>query len=124
MLARLAAVLLISLTCTAMAADAADDFPAFPFDPGSATASGAAALCYTLDTPIQTLATDPAANAIVDANIPGLLEDGNYFLFKGMSLKTVASLSHGQISTDALQTIAGQLKFGPISVASANAQAH
>ena len=59
-----------------------------------------------------------AASAIA---IPG--KDDNYFLFKGMSLKTVASLSHGQISTDALQTIAGQLKFVPISVASANAQA-
>jgi hypothetical protein len=70
-----------------------------------------------LDTPIQTLAANPVTAAIVEANIPGLLENNNYFFFKGMSLKTVASLSHGQISSETLQTTSSQLKSVLIATA-------
>jgi len=118
MLGRFSAVLLIGLTRFAIAADNSDDFPAFPLDSGASTAPALSDSHYGVDTPIQTLAANPTTAAIVEANIPGLLEDSNYPFFKGMSLKTVTSLSHGQISSDTLQTIAVQLKSVPISTAS------
>ena len=88
MLGRLSAVLIISFAQGAFAASA--DFPNFPSDGSGACRSGAPG--YNLDTPIQTLAANAAAARIVEANIPGLLEDGRCDFFKGMSLKTVASL--------------------------------
>jgi hypothetical protein len=118
MLGRFSAVLLIALTRVAIAADNSEDFPTFPLDHSASIVPAGSDLSYGVDTPIQTLAANPAAAAIVEANIPGLLEDSNYPFFKGMSLKTVTSLSHGQISSDTLQTIAAQLKSVPISTAS------
>jgi hypothetical protein len=117
-LGRFSAVLLIGLTSSAFAADASDDDRDFPAAPGALAMPEAPVLNYDLNTPIQTLALNPATAAIVNANIPGLLEDDNYSMFKSMSLKTVASLSNGRISGETLQTIAGQLKSVPISTAS------
>ena len=117
MLRRLCVVLLVGLTRAAVAADQAGDFPDFPANLEASPAS-VSVLGYGLDTHIQTLATNPATAAILDANIPGLLEDPNYDFFKGMSLKTVASLSRGQITGATLQTIAAQLKSVPIATAS------
>jgi hypothetical protein len=116
MIGRFVAVFLISLGHAAIAADADADIPAFPSP--SPAEPPAAATGYNLDTPIQTLATNPATAAVVDQNIPGLLEDENYSLFKRMSLKVVASLSGGRISTQTLQAIAVELKSVPISTAS------
>ena len=111
MLARISAVFLIGLTRIAIAADASGDFPAFPSDPSEATSPSESVATYGVDTPIKTLAANPTASAIVDANIPGLLEDGNYSFFKSMSLKTVTSVSHGQISRNTLETVGAQLKL-------------
>jgi hypothetical protein len=117
MLGRFSVVLLIGLTRVAIAADTSGDFPSFPSDQSNSTAPASSVLSYGVNTPIQTLAANPATAAIVKANIPGLLEDDNFPFFKGMSLKTVASLSHGQISSDTLHTIAAQLKSVLISTA-------
>src|SRR3954470_17750413 len=49
--------------------------------------SQAASPVYDERTPIETLAADPAAAAILNKDLPGLLTDSQYPLFKGMSLK-------------------------------------
>lgn len=114
MLGRFSWMLLICFTHAAVAADASGDLSDFPADQ-TASIAPTTIQNYSLDTPIEILAANPAAAAILNANIPGLLEDDSYFLFKDMSLENVASLSHGQITSDTLQTIATQLKSVPIS---------
>jgi hypothetical protein len=57
---------------------------------------------YTLYTPIEVIAAEPGGAAVLDKNLPGLLEDPNYSAFKRMNLKTLASLSRGQIDQQSL----------------------
>ena len=115
MLVRLFTVVLLGLSVSACAASAPDDLLDFPVPPGQAAPPASPLLGYNLDTRIQLLASNPVTSAIVEASIPGLLEDSNYPLFKGMSLRTVASLSGGRITANALQTIAEKLKSVPVA---------
>ena len=118
MLARLSIVMLLGLSGTAFAADTSDDLPDFSKPVGEAVAPAPALRSYDLDTAIQLLASNPATCAILEENIPGLLENSSYPFFKGMSLNTVASFSRGQITDQMLETIAGKLKTVPVSIAS------
>jgi len=118
MLARLSIAVLLSLPCAACAESAPDELPDLSAPPGEATAPAAPLQGYNLDTPIQLLASNPVTSAILDENLPGLLEDSNYPFFKGMSLKMVASLSRGQITAPMLETIAEKLKSVPVTTAS------
>jgi len=44
---------------------------------------------------------------VLNKNLPGLLTNPNYYLFKGMSLKALASASSGRVSRQTLaQTLA------------------
>ena len=62
---------------------------------------------FTLDTPIEVIAADPRGEAVLNKNLPGLLTNPNYYLFKGMSLKALASASSGRVSRQTLaQTLA------------------
>jgi hypothetical protein len=62
---------------------------------------------YTRDTPIETLAADPAAAAILNKDLPGLLRDPEYPVFKHMSLKTIQDASRGDLSAvDVDKTVA------------------
>jgi hypothetical protein len=56
---------------------------------------------FTLATPIETIAADPAGKAVLDADIPGLLAHPMYDSFKGMGLVTLQGLSQGKL-TDAM----------------------
>jgi hypothetical protein len=53
---------------------------------------------YTLRTPVETLAADPAAAAVLNKDLPGLLSDPNYAIFKTMSLKQMQQASGGDLS--------------------------
>jgi hypothetical protein len=57
---------------------------------------------FTLDTPIEQLAANSSATAVLNKDIPGLLEDNSYSIFKSMSLRQVGALSNGQISSQTL----------------------
>jgi hypothetical protein len=57
---------------------------------------------FTLDTPIEVIAADPGGSAVLNKDIPGLLEDSHYSAFKGMNLKLLASMSHGELSQQML----------------------
>ena len=55
---------------------------------------------YSLDTPIETIAADPAGKAVLDADFPGMTIHPMYDQFKAMSLAQLQPMSQGQI-TDA-----------------------
>jgi hypothetical protein len=55
---------------------------------------------YSRDTPIETLAADPAAAAILNKRLPGLLTDAQYPVFKRMSLKAIQEASGGDLSAE------------------------
>ena len=63
------------------------------------TTSGAK---FTTDTPIETIAADPAGKAVLDKDFPGLTSHPAYDQFKGMSLKAVQPMSQGAISDEAI----------------------
>jgi len=62
---------------------------------------GVAAAKYTLRTPIETMAADPAAKAVLNADIPGLLVHPMYDSFKSMGLLDLQGMSEGKL-TDAM----------------------
>jgi hypothetical protein len=62
---------------------------------------------YTLRTPVETIAADPAAAAVLNKDLPGLLSDPNYAIFKTMSLKQMQEASGGDLSiVDVNKTLA------------------
>ena len=62
---------------------------------------------YSRDTPLETLAADPAAVAVLNKDLPGLLSDAQYPVFKHMSLKTIQDASGGDLSAvDVDKTVA------------------
>jgi hypothetical protein len=69
----------------------------------------AAAGGYTLDTPIADLIADPRAKAVLDADVPGLSEDENLPKFKALSLRKLAPLSGGQMTTKLLAKVEADL---------------
>jgi len=78
---------------------------AFAQEHGSETAP--APTSYNQDTPIEVLAADPAAAAILNKDLPGLLTDAQYPVFKRMSLKTIQQASGGDLSaSDVDKTVA------------------
>jgi hypothetical protein len=67
----------------------------------------------TTDSPIEVLASNPGAASVIRQDLPGLLEDSSYPMFKRMSLKMVASLSGGRIPTATLDQVQTELKALP-----------
>ncbi len=49
---------------------------------------------------------------MIDKDIPGLLSDSHYPMFKTMSLRTVAAMSSGRISKATLSAIDRELEGG------------
>ena len=88
--------------------------PAFPAQiqpPVQASEPGGA---YTLDTPIEQIAAAPGGDVILNKDIPGLLQNSSYPMFKAMSLKLVARLSGGRLDAETLaETQADLAKLAP-----------
>ena len=74
-------------------------------------APGAAA--YSRDTPIEILAADPAAVAVLNKDLPGLLTDSQYPMFKRMSLKAVQEASGGDLSAEEVSKTVTDLQALP-----------
>lgn len=68
---------------------------------------------YSQDTPLETLAADPAAAAILNKDLPGLLTDAQYPIFKKMSLKTLQEASGGDLSKDDVEKTVAELQTLP-----------
>lgn len=80
---------------------------------GSAPAAAAAAP-FDLDTPIETIAADPAGRAVLDKDLPTLRPHPAYEDFKGMSLTQVAPMSQGALTDELLAKTGADLKaLGP-----------
>ena len=82
-------------TATTATAPAAAPAPA-------ADAPAAATAKFTLDTPIEAIAADPAGKAVLDSDFPGMLTHPAYDQFKGMSLAAVQPMSQGAITDEQL----------------------
>src|SRR3569833_2873080 len=65
--------------------------------PASATA-GPAAPAYSRDTPVEKMTSDPAAAAVLNKDLPGLLTAPEFAIFKSMSLKQLQQASGGDLS--------------------------
>jgi hypothetical protein len=74
------------------------------------TATAALAGSYTLDTPIQTIAARPEGAAVLNRDIPGLLTNSSYDVFKALSLKQVRALSGGRLTKETLAQTEMDLK--------------
>jgi len=92
--------LALSIALTAGAASA-QTAPA-PAAAAPAGAPAAATAKFTLDTPIETIAADPTAKAVLDANVPGTTTHPSYDMFKAMSLRQVAPMSQGVLTDEML----------------------
>lgn len=91
---------------------ASTDIVAFP---GSEPATKELSAGYTLDTPIEVIVADPRGEAVLNKNIPKLLMNPNYPMFKGMSLKTIAMFARGQLNDEKLAQVKADL--GALSTA-------
>lgn len=80
--------------------------PAFAQAPA---APAAAAALSVESTPIETIAANPAAKAVLDKDLPGLTSHEAYDQFKAMTLVQVAPMSQGAITPEALKTVQADL---------------
>lgn len=69
------------------------------------------------DTPVEKIAANPDSKAVLDRDIPGLLSDAQYPLFKGMSLNQLQEASNGELTTDTVEKAVADLKALPAAQA-------
>lgn len=74
-----------------------------PATAGAPAADAATTPKFTLDTPVEAIAADPAGKAVLEADFPGLTTHAAYEQFKGMSLAALQPMANGKI-TDAQLT--------------------
>ncbi len=75
----------------------------------AASAAPATTPKYTLDTPIETLAANEATKAVLNADLPGLLEIPQYEMIKGLSLTQLQPYSGGKLTDELLAKTAADL---------------
>jgi len=79
----------------------------------AASVSAHAQATFDGDTPVEKIAADPNGAAVLNKDIPGLLGDAQYPLFKTMSLKQLQEASDGELSTDAVDKAVTDLQALP-----------
>ena len=82
--------------------------PAFAQAP-AAPADAAAAALSVESTPIETIAANPDAKAVLDKDLPGLTTHEAYDQFKSMTLSQVAPMGEGKITPEALKAVQADL---------------
>ena len=90
-----------TLACLIPAAASAQTAPAPAATPAAAK--------FNLDTPIETLAADEKAKAVLVADLPDLLPHPMYEQFKGMSLRQLQPMSQGALTDDLLKKVEADL---------------
>lgn len=96
----------------ALAAFAAPAFAQAAPTPAPASASPAAPATGAFsveNTPIETLAADTRAKAVLDKELPKLLTHPAYEQFKTMTLSQLAPMSQGSITDEKLAAIQAEL---------------
>ena len=72
--------------------------------PSSPQAAG-----LSIDVPIASIAAEPDGRAVLEKDMPGLLERPEFPPFKSMSLKALAGVAHGRNSTAKLNEVEADL---------------
>lgn len=75
----------------------------------TAQTAPAATARFNLDTPIETLAADENAKAVLMADLPDLLPHPSYDMFKAMSLRAVQPYSQGKLTDEILAKVEADL---------------
>jgi hypothetical protein len=73
------------------------------------TAAHAAAAKLTVDSPIETIAADAKAKAVLDAVFPGMTAHPMYEQFKSMSLKQLQPMASDKITYAAIAKLETEL---------------
>ncbi len=68
-----------------------------------------AAAKFTIDMPIEAIAADPKAKAVLDAVFPGMTTHAMYEQFKGMSLKALQPMASDKITDEGIAKLAAEL---------------
>ena len=71
----------------------------------TAPAQTAPAAKFNLDTPIETMAADEKAKAVLMADLPELLGHPMYEQFKGMSLRQLQPMSQGALTDELMKKV-------------------
>ncbi|WP_010164401.1 hypothetical protein [Sphingomonas sp. PAMC 26617] len=95
---------IVVLTATPLAAQTTA--PTAPVAPAAAATPVAK---FTLDTPIETIASDPVAKKVLDTDLDNITAHPMYDQFKSMSLSQVQPLSQGALSDAALAKVKADL---------------
>ena len=72
----------------------------------------------SIEAPIGSIAARPDGRAVLDRDLPGLCERPEFGMFKSLSLKSLASMSHGRITRSKLH----QLQDDLVKVQTSDAQ--
>ena len=70
---------------------------------------------YSLDTPVEKIASNPDGKAILNRDMPGLIANPSYVLFSDMSLSQLATLSGGRLTKTKLNQVEADLEQLPIT---------
>nr|WP_316629457.1 hypothetical protein [uncultured Brevundimonas sp.] len=103
----------LSILIVALAAGGATAQSAGPTPPPAAPAE-APQTAFTLDTPIEVLAADAGARAVLERELPGLIGHERFDQFKAMSLKALKPFSGDLITDERLAAVEAALA-GPTS---------
>ncbi len=68
-----------------------------------------AAAKFNVDMPIEAIAADPKAKAVLDAVFPGMTTHAMYEQFKGMSLKALQPMASDQITDAGIAKLSAEL---------------
>lgn len=64
---------------------------------------------FNVDMPIEAIAADPKAKAVLDAVFPGMTTHAMYDQFKGMSLKALQPMASDQITDAGIAKLSAEL---------------
>jgi hypothetical protein len=82
---------------------------AAPVIAADTAAPAVAAAKFTVDTPIETIAADPKAKAVLDAVFPGMTTHPMYEQFKGMSVKQLQPMASDKITDEGVAKLTAEL---------------
>lgn len=103
-----AAMMLAATPAVAQTSPAPAPTPA-PAPAATPDAAATPAAKLTVDTPVETIAADPAGKAVLEKDIPGITSHPMYDSFKSMSLKALQPMSSGALTDEMLNKVAADL---------------
>lgn len=72
-------------------------------------ATGASHQTFSLNTPVEVIAANKNGKVVLERDLPGLMNNPKYPLFKGMSLHQLAAMSGGRLTKKKLAKVQNDL---------------